>query len=99
MLRHVVMFKWTDDVDDAHVAAVASGLDSLVDVIPEIRAYRHGPDVGVNPDSFDYVVVGDFDSVDDYVTYRDHPTHQQFIRELIVGRISDRAAVQYELAD
>lgn len=97
MLRHVVMFKWAEDVDEAHVAAVAAGLDSLVDVIPEIRVYRHGPDVGVNADSFDYVVVGDFDSVEDYVTYRDHPTHQQFIRDLIAGRLAARAAVQYQL--
>lgn len=97
MFRHVVMFRWADDVDDAHVAAVAAGLDALVDVIPEIKVYRHGPDAGVNADNFDYVVVGDFDSVDDYLVYRDHPVHQQFIRDLISGRVAGRAAVQYHL--
>ena len=49
--------------------------------------------------TFDYVVVGDFVSADDYVTYRDHPTHQAFIANLIAGRVADRAAVQYELGD
>lgn len=97
MVRHVVMFQWAEGVDDAHVVAVAAGLDSLVGVIPEIRRYRHGRDLGINQGNFDYVVVGDFDSVEDYVTYRDHPTHQAFIRDLIVGRVANRAAVQYEL--
>ena len=96
MFRHVVMFKWTDDVDDAHVARVGEGLDQLARTIGEIRDYRHGPDAGINADNHDYVVVGDFDSAADYETYRDHPTHQELIRDLIAGRISARAAVQYE---
>jgi hypothetical protein len=95
VLRHVVMFKWNEDVDDAHVAAVAAALDGLVDQIPEIRRYEHGPDVGVNDGNFDYVVVGDFDSVDNYLVYRDHPVHRAFIADLIAGRVADRAAVQY----
>lgn len=99
MFRHVVMFDWNDDVDEAHIALVGAGLDRLAREIPEVRAYRHGPDHGLTPDNFDYVVVGDFATVDDYIVYRDHPTHQTFISELIVGRLSRRAAVQFELAD
>lgn len=97
MLRHVVMFRWADDVDDAHVAAVAAGLDELPGAIPEIVQYRHGPDVGINEGTYDYVVVGDFASADDYVAYRDHPVHRAFIERLITGRVTDRAAVQYEI--
>ena len=55
MFRHVVMFSWNDTVDAAHVAAVAAQLDGLVAVIPEIKAYLHGPDAGLNPGNFDYV--------------------------------------------
>lgn len=97
MFRHVVMFKWADDVDGAHVAAVAAGLDGLVAAIPEIRRYRHGPDAGVSDGNYDYVVVGDFDSVDDYRRYRDHEAHRALIRDLIAGRLAERAAVQYEI--
>lgn len=97
MLRHVVMFRWADGVDDAHVAAVAAGLDELPGRIPEIVVYRHGADVGINDGNYDYVVVGDFASADDYVVYRDHPAHQAFIERLIVGRVAERAAVQYEI--
>jgi hypothetical protein len=96
MFRHVVMFKWAEDVDTAHVEAVAAGLDALPAQIPGIQAFAHGPDARVNDGNYDYVVVGDFASVDDYLEYRDHPAHQAFIADLVVGRVVDRAAVQFE---
>ena len=98
MFRHVVMFSWNDTVDAAHVAAVAAQLDGLVAVIPEIKAYLHGPDAGLNPGNFVYVLVREFDTVDDYLVYRDHPAHQAFIAGFIAGRVASRAAVQYSTA-
>lgn len=95
-LRHVVMFRWNDDVDDAHVAQVHERLQALPDAIPQIRSYVHGADAGLTEGNFDYVVVADFDSADDWATYRDHPVHQQVIADLITGRVAVRAAVQYE---
>jgi hypothetical protein len=96
MFRHVVMFRWTDEATDDDVAAIAAGLSDLPTQIPEIRVYRHGPDAGVNDGNFAYVVVADFDTVDDYLVYRDHPTHQQLIAERIRPFVAERAAVQYE---
>lgn len=98
MFRHVVMFKWTDDVDQAHLAAISAALDGLVDAIPEIRRYHHGPDAGVNQGNFDYIVAGDFDSVDGYIAYRDHPVHRAMVADLVTGHVADRAAVQYEIS-
>lgn len=89
------MFSWSNHVDDDHVAAVSAALDGLPDAIPEIVSYRHGPDAGVSDGNFDYVVVGDFASLDDYVTYRDAPAHTNLVRDLIAGRVAARAAVQY----
>lgn len=96
MIRHVVMFRWNDTVTEAHVDVIAAALDALPAAIPAIADYRHGADQQLAPANFDYVVVGDFASVDAYVTYRDHPVHQQFIADHITGRIADRAAVQFE---
>ena len=95
MFRHVVMFRWADGVDDAHIAEVARRLDELPVAIPVIRSYRHGVDARVNDGNFDYVVVADFDSDDDYVVYRDHPVHAAFIADALTGRVADRAAMQY----
>ena len=95
MFRHVVMFRWAGGVEHDHVDAVARRLDELAGTIEEIRSYRHGADAGVNDGNYDYVVVADFDSVDDYLAYRDHPAHGAFIADLIAGRVDERAAVQY----
>ncbi len=97
--RHVVMFTWNDDVDESHVAAVGAALSGLPGKIPEIAAYLHGPDAGINAGNFDYAVVADFASRDDYLVYRDHPDHRAVIAEMITGHVAARAAVQYEIAD
>ncbi len=94
--RHVVMFKWEDHVDEEHVELVRRGLSALPMEIDEIRNYVHGNDVGISEGTYDYVVVADFDDVDDFRTYRDHPRHLLLIEELIAGNIADRAAIQYQ---
>ena len=50
----------------------------------------------MNPGNYQFAVVADFDSVEDYLVYRDHPVH----RDIIGSTCADRrpaAAVQYEL--
>ena len=69
VFRHVVMFRWAEGVDQTHVDEVTRRLDELPPAITLIRSYLHGPDAGVNDGDFDFVVVADFDSVDDYITF------------------------------
>jgi hypothetical protein len=97
MFRHVVMFRWTDATTDDDVAAMASALAGLPAVIPEIRRYEQGPDAGINDGNFDYAIVADFDAVDGYLVYRDHPMHQQMIADLVRPIMAERVAVQYEV--
>jgi hypothetical protein len=72
-------------------------LNTLPVAISEIHRYQHGPDAGVNQGNFDYVVVGDFTSVENYIVYRNHPVHQQLITNVLAPLIADRSAVQYHL--
>ena len=89
------MFEWIDGVDNAAIEAVADALDALVATVPEVVSYVHGPDLGVSEGNFDYVIVGDYASVENYVVYRDHPEHQRIIAEMIKPHVAKRAAVQY----
>jgi Stress responsive A/B Barrel Domain len=98
MFRHVVMFQWDASVEAAQVAGVAAGFDALPALIPEIRSYEHGADVGLSPTNFDYVLVADFDDEADFAVYRDHPDHRAFIDRHIVGAAARRCAIQYEIA-
>ena len=97
MFRHVVMFQWAEDVDEAHVAATAAAFDDLPGKIDVLRSYVHGPDAGISEGNFDYVVVADVDSPDDFATYRDHPDHQALVREFIAGKVTQRSAVQHRV--
>lgn len=94
--RHVVMFQFADHVDADHIERVRSGLSALPAQIEQIRSYLHGTDVGISEGNYDYVLVADFDTAQDFVTYRDHPAHVLFIEEVIKGNVASRAAVQYQ---
>ena len=94
--RHVVLLQWADDVPDDHLEQVRVGLDSLPPQIPQIRSFVHGTDVGVSEGNYDYVVVADFDSVQDWRAFREHPAHLLFMEEHIAGKFKGRAAIQYQ---
>ena len=96
MFRHCVMFTWSDDATDEAKAAVSAGLDELAK-LEMIAEYRHGPDAGVSEGNWDYVVVGDFASVDDYNAYATEDSHLALIADVIRPIISGRAAVQFQL--
>ena len=93
--RHVVLFRWTDDATEQQLAAVVDGFDHLPEQVPEIGVYQHGPDVGINADSFVYGLVADFPDEATYLVYRDHPAHRAFITERIRPILAERAAIQY----
>jgi len=95
VFRHCVMFTWADDVSEESKAAISAGLDQLAS-LDCVAAYHHGPDAGISDGNWDYVAVGDFDSVDDYRTYASDAGHLQLIADMIKPNISGRAAVQYE---
>ena len=96
MFRHVVLVRFADDMTDKQKAALRDGLARLPDVIPDIRSYRFGHDIGINEGNFDFVVTADFDNAEGYLTYRDHPDHQKLVKELLGPFVAKRAAVQFE---
>jgi hypothetical protein len=97
VFRHVVMLRWRSEATPEQRAAVETGLAELPGRIPEIRSYTVGSDAHVNEGNYDLVVVADFDGVDGYLVYRDHPDHQTVIREGIAPILAERAAVQHQL--
>ncbi len=99
MYRHIAMFRFNDDVDQSQVTSISEALSTLPGAIEQIKDYRHGADLGINDGNFDYVVVADFASVDDYLVYRDHPVHQDLIKAHIIDHVAARAAVQYHIGN
>ena len=98
MIRHVVMFRWADDVDAAHVAATTAEFATLPAAIGQIRSYSYGADLGAVASNFDYAVTGEFDSIDDFFAYRDHPAHQALVSTFIASHVVERHAVQFTVS-
>jgi hypothetical protein len=96
MFRHVVLLTLSGDAGPDTRAAILAELRGLPDRIPEIRSYVVGADAAVNEGNADVGVVADFDSVDDYLVYRDHPEHRSVIERLIAPALAGRTAIQFE---
>ena len=96
MFRHCVMFTWNDQITDEAKASISAGLNRLAE-LDSVRAYHHGPDAGVSEGNWDYAVVGDFESVDDYMNYADDPGHRSLITEKVAPYVDGRVAVQFEI--
>lgn len=99
MFRHVVMFTFAEGTTDSQVDAVLQGLAGLPVAIPEIRKYSYGRDAGLAPGNFSVAVVAEFDTDADYLVYRDHPAHQEFIATRVRPIVATRAAAQFASAD
>ncbi|TYK48257.1 Dabb family protein [Actinomadura decatromicini] len=95
--RHVAMFRWAEGTTTGQQDEVAARLGELPGLLPEIREYSLGTNAGVNPGGYDFVVVADFADRDDYLVYRDHPSHRAVVEEYVAPIVAERAAIQYEL--
>lgn len=96
MIRHVVLLKWNEGVEAAHVAAAKAALGRLPSVIPEIVSFSNGPDLHAVPANYDYVVTADFVTIEDFLIYREHPEHQKFVAAYLTDHCQ-RVAVQFNL--
>lgn len=96
-LRHIVLIRFTDAATEEQIEAVSVGLDSLPGKIGQIRSYEHGRDAGVRPATWDYGLVAEFDSAEDFTSYLQHPDHRALVADLLDPISAERASVQFPL--
>lgn len=97
MIRHIALLTFAPDATDAQVDAIAQALAALPARFPNLHSYTFGRDAGLNPGQASFAVVADFETVDDYIGYRDDPEHRRVITELIMPILAARSAAQYEI--
>jgi hypothetical protein len=97
MIRHTVIFRWTPEATEEQRQRVSAELSRLPSLVPTLRSYEFGSDLGVNEGSFDFAVSAGFDDMDGYLAYRDNPEHRAIIRDHITPITLERAAVQFEV--
>jgi Stress responsive A/B Barrel Domain len=97
MLRHTVLLAWKQEATPEQKAEAAAQLASLPTLVPTIRAFASGADVGICAENYDFAVTADFDDVAGYLAYRDDPRHVEIVAKYISPIRAEGAAVQYEI--
>ena len=95
MIRHTVLMKWTSEATAEQKASVAAELSALPVIVPSIRAYVLGSDLGLVAGNFDFAVSADFDDEAGYLAYRNDPAHRDIITRTIDPITAQRIAVQF----
>ena len=97
MLKHVVSWKIADSASpegQGKIASIVAGLESLVGVVPSIRALNVGPSVVSGPNHWDLALIVDFDDAAGLEAYQVHPEHQK-VGAHIRSQVTAQASVDF----
>ncbi len=97
MIRHCVLFHWLPDTTRDQVDEAAKLLLEYVATLDGVVSYRLGHDVGASAGNYDFAIVGDFETLDAYITYRDSPRHVEIAKGIVSSLLAERASVQFEV--
>ncbi|MGI9584232.1 MAG: Dabb family protein [Acidimicrobiia bacterium] len=96
MIRHVATFTFIDEATNAQMNALDEALHTLPNTIDAISAYSGHRNVGA-ASNCDYIVIGDFDDMDRYLEYADHPDHIAVIEAYVKPIMASVARIQIEV--
>jgi hypothetical protein len=107
MVTHLVLFKPRPDLSSNGREQLVSAFERAVRDIPAVRGVRIGRRLVLEagyearmPDAADYLVLIDFDDVDDLQAYLHHPLHaelgERFSNSLAAALVFDFEAVGLE---
>ncbi|WP_448627886.1 Dabb family protein [Geodermatophilus sp. URMC 64] len=97
MLRHVVLFTWSDAADAERRAATLAALRRLPEEVGGMTAFAVGDDAGLREGNAHTALVADFPDADAYLRYAEDPAHLAVIEEHVKPYVAARSAVQYEV--
>jgi len=103
MIRHVVLFRFAEAVDEDRIAHILDGFSKLVEIVPGAVGVTGGPNV--SPEGLDrgymHGLVMDFETAQARDDYLAHPAHVSFSNGTVIPALEhglDSVAVfDYEL--
>jgi hypothetical protein len=95
VLRHVVLFTWTADADDARRATTVEALRRLREDVGGMSSLTVAADAGLVDGNAHAILVADFPDEESFRRYAQDPTHQAVLAEHVRPWLAGRSAVQY----
>jgi hypothetical protein len=93
VIKHIVIFKWREEVSEAQVAAVLDELHALPATIDALEDYLAAPDLGLTEGTSDMAIIATVASPEALRRYLDHPQHVAVVTKLR-SLAASRTAVQ-----
>ncbi|MEN6623574.1 MAG: Dabb family protein [Smithella sp.] len=94
MLKHIVFFRFREDVREEAIETVSKKLYGLEERIDLIRSIEIGKDVLRRDQSFDLALTITFDSLEEYKQYDVHPAHVE-VKNYILSVRKETVSVDY----
>ena len=80
MIRHVVMFQFTDDTTVEQIDDYERSLVEYVATLEGVESYRVGRDARINPGTYDMAIVAEFTDEAAFREYFDGERHKEIQR-------------------
>jgi hypothetical protein len=97
MIRHVAVFRFKDSATDIVIDEIDVTLATLPSIIPEIISFSSGRNANVTEGAWDYAVVSDFASPEDYLAYATNPQHMDMVKNLVGPHVLEASRTQFEM--
>ena len=97
MLRHVVLFTWSDDADPERRRTTLDALRRLREDVGGMTSLAVSEDAGLVEGNAHTVLVADFPDAGAFRRYAQDPTHLEVIAEHVRPWLAARTAVQYQV--
>jgi hypothetical protein len=95
MIRHVVVFTWSEDADEARRRTTTEALRRLREDVGGMTDLVVAEDAGLTDGNADTVLIADFPDVEAFLRYAQDPVHLSVIAEHVRPWLAHRSAVQY----
>jgi hypothetical protein len=97
MVRHVVVFTWSAEADEARRRSTVAALRRLREDVGGMTYLVVADDAGLADGNADTVLIADFPDVEAYHRYAQDPVHLSVIAEHVRPWLAGRSAVQYQV--
>jgi heme-degrading monooxygenase HmoA len=94
VIRHIVLFEFQPGTTETQIDDYERSLIEYVSGLDGVMTYRVGRDAGLNPNTYDYAIVAEFEDEAHFRAYFDGDRHLEIQREtasMIAGKASSQS--------